>query len=87
MSLVIEGAGRVHVRIGGNTQETARMVQSLPDGKAIEKEKIDTHNPVGARLSPRVSNRVCPIFLYLLIGLKYLLPEKFGGWPTLISRL
>ncbi len=51
MSLVAERAGRVHVRVGGNTQETARMVMSLPDGKAIEKQKIDTNNPV--RPGPR----------------------------------
>ena len=48
MSLVAERAGRVHVRVGGNTQETARLVQSLDDGKAIEKQKVDTNNPVRA---------------------------------------
>ena len=54
MSLVAERAGRVHVRVGGNTQETARMVTSLPDGKAIEKQKVDTNNPVRLLLrSPR----------------------------------
>ena len=50
MSLVAERAGRVHVRVGGNTQETARMVMSLPSGKAIEKQKVDTNNPVRPRL-------------------------------------
>ena len=49
MSLVAERAGRIHIRVGGNTQETARMVMSLPDGKAIEKQKVDTNNPVRPR--------------------------------------
>ena len=51
MALVAERAGRVHVRVGGNTQETARLVQSLDDGKAIEKQKVDTNNPVRAPLA------------------------------------
>ena len=46
MALVADRAGRVHVRVGGNSQEEARMVQSLDDGKAIEKQKVDTNNPV-----------------------------------------
>ena len=46
MSLVAERAGRIHVRVGGNTQETARLVQELPSGKAIEKQEVDTNNPV-----------------------------------------
>ena len=56
MSLVAERAGRVHVRVGGNTQETARLVQSLDDGKAIEKQKVDTNNPVRA---PSISFSHC----------------------------
>ncbi len=51
MSLVAERAGRVHVRVGGNTQDFARMVPSLADGKAIEKQVVNTNNPV--RPSPR----------------------------------
>ena len=52
MSFVAERAGRVHVRVGGNTQETARMVMSLPSGKAIEKQKVDTNNPVRPHFHP-----------------------------------
>lgn len=52
MSLVAERAGRVYVRVGGNTQETARMVMSLPSGKAIEKQKVDTNNPVRPHFHP-----------------------------------
>lgn len=46
MSLIAERAGRVHVRVGGNTQDFARMVPSLADGKAIEKQVVNTNNPV-----------------------------------------
>ncbi|KAJ7359116.1 glycoside hydrolase family 79 protein [Mycena albidolilacea] len=40
-----ERAGAVHIRIGGNTQEYAYYVDTLPDGHAISKEKADTNNP------------------------------------------
>ena len=46
MSLVAERAGAVHVRVGGNTQDTAYVVDSLPDGKFLEKNKEDSSNPV-----------------------------------------
>ncbi|KAJ7476226.1 hypothetical protein FB451DRAFT_269669 [Mycena latifolia] len=37
MSLITARGGSARVRIGGNTQETATMVSSLPDGKMMEK--------------------------------------------------
>ena len=46
MSIIAEKAGAVHVRVGGNTQETAFVVPSLADGKMIEKDKEDASNPV-----------------------------------------
>lgn len=46
MSIIASVAGEVHVRVGGNTQETAYMVDSLPDGKFLEKNKEDASNPV-----------------------------------------
>ncbi|EKM52443.1 glycoside hydrolase family 79 protein [Phanerochaete carnosa HHB-10118-sp] len=42
-------AGRVVIRVGGNSQETATLVNSLADGKAIEKDKADTSNPVSRK--------------------------------------
>jgi hypothetical protein len=47
----------VHIRVGGNTQEYAYYVDTLPDGHAISKEKADTNNPVGltARRIPRLA--------------------------------
>ena len=56
MSIIAERAGGVHIRVGGNTQETAYMVDSLPDGKILEKDKEDATNPVrshGVRDSSR----------------------------------
>ncbi|KAJ7054036.1 glycoside hydrolase family 79 protein [Mycena amicta] len=37
--------GSVRVRVGGNTQETATLVDSLADGKMMEKQAQDTLNP------------------------------------------
>ncbi|KAI9058982.1 glycoside hydrolase family 79 protein [Trametes sanguinea] len=45
MALMVEKAGSVHVRVGGNTQDTAFMVDSFPDGKIMEKDKEDASNP------------------------------------------
>lgn len=46
MSHVTERAGHVNIRVGGNTQETAVLVDSLSDGKMIEKDKEQSSNPV-----------------------------------------
>ena len=46
MALLAQRGGTVPVRVGGNTQEFATLVASIPDGKAIEKDKEDTSNPV-----------------------------------------
>ncbi|KAI0742962.1 hypothetical protein C8Q80DRAFT_945246 [Daedaleopsis nitida] len=45
MSILADIAGSVHIRVGGNTQETAFVVDSLPDGAMIEKDKEDASNP------------------------------------------
>lgn len=46
MALVSERGGKVNCRFGGNTQDYAVVVPSLPDNKAIEKDKTDSSNPV-----------------------------------------
>ena len=46
MSIITQRAGRVAIRVGGNSQETATLVASLADGKAIEKDKSDSRDPV-----------------------------------------
>ena len=45
MANIKQRAGSVRVRIGGNTQETATLVASIADGKAIEKDKGSATNP------------------------------------------
>lgn len=45
VSNVIARAGRFHIRVGGNTQETARLVDQTKDGRMIEKQSIDPNNP------------------------------------------
>ncbi|KAF8883604.1 hypothetical protein CPB84DRAFT_1686265 [Gymnopilus junonius] len=37
--------GRINIRVGGNTQETATLVPSIPNGKILQKDKTDTSNP------------------------------------------
>ncbi|OSD00691.1 glycoside hydrolase family 79 protein [Trametes coccinea BRFM310] len=72
MALVAERAGRVLVRVGGNTQDTARMVQSLEDGKAIEKQQVDTNNPTQ---TPALL--YTPEILYLLSNISSLVNVKW----------
>ncbi|THH33380.1 hypothetical protein EUX98_g815 [Antrodiella citrinella] len=45
MSLIAERAGHVAIRVGGNSQDTATLVDSLPDNEVMEKDKLDTSNP------------------------------------------
>ena len=45
MANIKQRAGTVHIRVGGNTQETATLVDNIPDGKAIEKDKGSATNP------------------------------------------
>ena len=47
-----ERGGGVTVRIGGNSQETAVLVPSIPDGSTLEKDKSDLYNPVRMRPPP-----------------------------------
>ena len=42
-------AGKVVVRVGGNSQETAVLVPSLPNGVTLEKDKSRLYNPVGSK--------------------------------------
>ncbi|KAG6896444.1 hypothetical protein C0992_008233 [Termitomyces sp. T32_za158] len=50
MAQIQQRAGGVHIRMGGNTQDFAYWVDSIPDGHATSKEKSDPKNPV--RLFP-----------------------------------
>ena len=45
MANIVERAGWVQVRVGGNTQDTAELVESLPNGTVIAKDLNNTSNP------------------------------------------
>ncbi|KIM41887.1 glycoside hydrolase family 79 protein [Hebeloma cylindrosporum] len=45
MANIQQRAGRVVVRVGGNTQETAVLVDSTPDGRILEKDLSRISNP------------------------------------------
>lgn len=51
MANIQQRAGHVKVRIGGNTQETAVLVDSTPDGKVIEKAGMGMANVVSLHFS------------------------------------
>jgi hypothetical protein len=46
MSNIQQRAGGVKIRLGGNTQDFAMFVDSIPDGHALTKEMSDNNNPV-----------------------------------------
>lgn len=47
MSNIVQRAGSVHIRVGGNTQERAVLVDTIPGGKILEKDKsqLDPNTP------------------------------------------
>lgn len=46
MANIQQRSGGVVVRVGGNTQETASLVESTPDGRILEKDLKGSTNPV-----------------------------------------
>lgn len=46
MANLQQRSGRVNIRIGGNSQETAVLVNNTPDGKILEKNITGASNPV-----------------------------------------
>lgn len=61
MSNIQSRAGRVNIRVGGNTQDTAAMVDSLPNNTVIMKETQNTESPVS---------------LLLIVSTRFLIAEK-----------
>ncbi|KAG6882327.1 hypothetical protein C0995_014974, partial [Termitomyces sp. Mi166 len=45
MANLQERSGRVNIRVGGNSQDTAVLVSSTPDGKILEKNITGASNP------------------------------------------
>ncbi|OJA18107.1 hypothetical protein AZE42_11989 [Rhizopogon vesiculosus] len=52
MALIRERAGEVLIRVGGNTQETAVLVDSLPGGVMMTKEHLTTGDVVRVACYP-----------------------------------
>jgi hypothetical protein len=50
MENIQQRSGHVKVRIGGNTQETAVLVDSTPGGKIVEKAGMGMANAVSGHL-------------------------------------
>ena len=46
MANLQQRGGQILIRVGGNTQETAVLVPSTPDGLIIEKDLAGVTNPV-----------------------------------------
>ncbi|KAG6864424.1 hypothetical protein C0991_009618 [Blastosporella zonata] len=81
MANLAERSGRVNVRIGGNTQETAVLVQSTPDGKILEKNITGASNPT--ETPPLVYT---PDLLYMMANISALVNVNwFVGVPFLIN--
>lgn len=55
MANLQERAGTVHIRVGGNTQETASLVDEIADYRDIQKDYSQTTNPTAT--PPLVYNR------------------------------
>lgn len=47
MAQITERSGHVNVRVGGNSQDSATLVDSLPNGVVLMKDKGNTTSPVG----------------------------------------
>ncbi|KAF7302487.1 Glyco-hydro-79C domain-containing protein [Mycena chlorophos] len=67
LSNVQARGGSVRIRIGGNSQDTATLVQSLADGKDMEKQKQVTQNPTD---TPALL--YTPDVLYMLSNISHL---------------
>ncbi|KIJ62902.1 glycoside hydrolase family 79 protein [Hydnomerulius pinastri MD-312] len=84
MSNIRERAGEVRIRVGGNTQETATLVDSLPGGVMMAKAAVDTNNPTQ---TPAIL--YTPEVLYLLgnisalVGVKWFLGIPFNDTTNL----
>lgn len=46
MANLQQRSGRIDIRVGGNTQDTAVLVPTTPDGKILEKDLAGVSNPV-----------------------------------------
>lgn len=56
MSSLAQRGGRVNIRVGGNTQDYATLVPSLPVGQMIQKQQTGNTDPVGLVHLPSLVN-------------------------------
>ena len=68
MANLVERSGRVNIRVGGNTQETAVMVQNTTNGQLLEKDYTNTLGTVSLRFGccPLLINQLDEIASYRL---------------------
>ena len=65
-------AGQVHIRVGGNTQETATLVPSTPDGRILEKDLSQLTNPT--QTPPLIFT---PELIYMLANISSLVDVRW----------
>ncbi|KAG6835065.1 hypothetical protein H0H93_005181, partial [Arthromyces matolae] len=81
MANLAEKSGRVNIRVGGNSQETAVLVDSTPDGKILEKNVTGASNPT--QTPPLVYTAD---LLYMMANISSLVNVHwFVGVPFLIN--
>ena len=69
LAAVADRAGSVRVRVGGNTQEYATLVASLPNYEIIAKDKSTSTNPVSYLLyAVSLRRPFCPSVLLARLG-------------------
>ncbi|KAI0651079.1 hypothetical protein C8Q79DRAFT_8635 [Trametes meyenii] len=72
LATIADRAGSVAVRVGGNTQETATLVDSLPDNAMIAKDKENASNPTDTPILDFTAE-----MLYLLANVSSLVNAKW----------
>ncbi|KAG6815750.1 hypothetical protein H0H87_011662 [Tephrocybe sp. NHM501043] len=81
MANLQERSGRVNIRVGGNTQETAVLVESTSDGKILEKNITGSSNPT--QTPPLIYT---PDLLYMMGNISALVNVHwFVGIPFLLQ--
>ena len=89
MAILQARGGRVNVRVGGNSQDTATLVSSLPDGRAMSKQKVNDTDTVSSNtfsMSVCILNAVqsqtpyltiTPELIYMLSNVSTLVSTKW----------
>jgi hypothetical protein len=72
MATLASRGGEVHVRVGGNTQDYATLVDYLDQGRVIEKLSQDTNNPTATP-----SLLFTRGLLYMMNNISSLVPVKW----------